>query len=180
MIVKKFMNKKGAITDTIFVPIFLLILVITTFVGLYVWISFQAAMTTTVANTAANATVVNAMNDIRTGLNTFDYVFPILFVGLLLMSLIFAFKTGSSVIYAFLSLILWGFALLMSAVITNIFSTFLAGFPAEISTQYSIMTYMLLNIKWIVLAWLFLISAIMFTRTKREDQNLAASEMAFG
>jgi uncharacterized membrane protein len=40
------------------------------------------------------------------------------------------------------------------------------------------------NIKWLVLFWLFLITVVMFTRTKEEDKaidrGLASSEQVFG
>jgi hypothetical protein len=178
------MNKKGALTDAIFVPAYLLILVITTFTGLYVWLSFQSGMTVTVSKSpwltpSHNATIINDMASITGAIQGIDYVFPILIVGLLIVSLIFAFRTGASILYGFVSIVLWGFALLMSAVYTNVFETFITAMP-QISTQYPIATYLLLNIKWIVMGWLFIISVVMFTRNKREEQNLAAAELAYG
>jgi hypothetical protein len=42
------------------------------------------------------------------------------------------------------------------------------------------MTYIMMNMKWFVLAWLFLISVVMFTRNKREEQVLSAAEAMYG
>jgi hypothetical protein len=178
------MNKKGALTDAIFVPAYILLLTITMFIGLYVWLQFQNGMTSTVANSpwisaTHNATIINDMASITLSLQGMDYVVPLLVAGLLIVSLVFAFRTGASILYGFVSIILWGFALLMSAVYTNVFETFISSMP-DIALQYPIATYLLLNVKWIVLGWLFVISVVMFTRTKREEQNLAAAELAYG
>jgi hypothetical protein len=178
------MNKKGSLTDSIMVPLYLLILAATTFIGVYVWLAFQNGMTLTLNNSpwlsvTNNQTITNSMTGITVALRGIDYMFPLLVIGLLIVSLIFAFKTGASVVYAFVSIILWGLALLLAAVYSNIFETFVTAMPT-IAVQYPIMVYLLSNIKWIVLIWLFLISVIMFTRTKREDQSLAAAETVFG
>ena len=87
----------------------------------------------------------------------------------MLVSLILAFKTGAGIIYAFLSLIAWAFALLMSAVYTNVFELFEVNFPI-VATNYPILVFIMANMKWIVLAWVFLLSLVMFTRNKNEDK----------
>jgi len=171
-------NKKGALTDAIFVPVYLVVLVATLFIGLYVWNSFRTGMTDIVANTPQNSTVVEAMGIIQVGMSSFDYMFPILVVGLLIVSLIFAYKTGAGVIYAVVSIVLWGFAMLISWVLTEVFDNFATSFPT-VAADSPIITLIMSNMKWLVLVWLFLISIVMFTRNKQEEQQLAAAESAF-
>lgn len=161
-------NKKGAVTDTIFVPVFILVSLLTMIIMLYVWFEFQDTMTIAVADSPGNTTVINAMNELRATYVSFDYMIPLLVGGLLIISLILAFRTGASVVYAFVSLFLWGVALLMSAVYTNIYLEFKTTFPTVIA-ETPILDFVLINMKWIVLAWLILISIIMFTRSKREE-----------
>jgi hypothetical protein len=168
-----------SLQDSIYVPIYLLTVAITIFIGIFVWMSFQANMSIMVAGGPYETLINNAMNQIQAGLDSFDYVFPILIVGLLVVSLAFAFRTGASMVYAFLAIIMWGLALLISAILANIFSTFVVNFPT-VSATFPLITYIMLNIKWLVLAWLFLLSAVMFTRNKREDQMIASAEMAYG
>jgi hypothetical protein len=171
-------NKKGALTDSIFVPAYLVLIVATIFIGLYVWFAFSSGMADVVANTPQNETVISAMDNINIGMSSFDYMFPIMVVGLLITSLIFAYKTGAGVIYAVLSLILWGVALIMSWVYTVTFEQFVSSFPT-IAASTPIIFYIMSNIKWLVLGWLFLISIVMFTRNKQEEQQLSAAEVAF-
>ena len=172
-------SKKGAVTDAIFIPVFLLTIAATIFIGMYVWGVFRVNFADVVANTPQNATVVEAMDNISIGYESIDYMFPFIVIGLLIISLIFAYKTGASILYAFISIVLWGFAMLIASLITNIFGQFELAFPA-IATAYPIIVFFMDNMKWLVLAWLFLICVIMFTRTSKEEKLISASEAAFG
>lgn len=165
--------------DAVTVPAYLVILAATIVIALYIWATFKTTMIDVVSTTPQNATVYNAITDIQIGMSSFDYMFPIIVVGLLIVSLIFAYKTGSGVIYAVISIVLWAVAMLMSAVFTNIFETFEVTFPSTIALL-PIISYVMHNIKWLVLGWLFLISIVMFSRNKQEEQQLAAAELAFG
>jgi hypothetical protein len=165
--------------DSIYIPIYILTVAITIFIGFFVWISFQGNMAIMVAGGPYETLINNSMNQIQAGLDSFDYVFPFLIIGLLVVSLIFAFRTGSNIVYAFFAIILWGLALLISAILANIWDSFLPSFPT-IAANFPIITYIMLNIKWLVLGWLFLLSAVMFTRNQKEDRGISAAEMAYG
>lgn len=168
-----------SITDSIFIPIYLLTIAATIFIAVFTWTSFQSIMSDTVSGGPYETLINTSMNQILAGMQSFDYVFPILVIGLLIISLIFAFKTGASIIYATLSLILWGFALMISAILSNIFELFQVNFPTMV-TMYPLITYIMLNMKWLVIAWLFLVSIVMFTRNKKEEQAISAAEMVYG
>jgi len=174
-------KKKGSMLDSILVPATLLVTVITIFVMLSVWDGFSAAILPAVADSPANSTIVSTISDLRASYLGLDYVFPVLVGGLLIVSLVFAFKTGASVLFAFLSVILWGIALLMSAVYTNVYLEFKEQF-VSLATELTTIDFIMLNMKWIVLAWAALISLVMFTRSSKEDQEIkygGASEMVF-
>jgi len=180
-------SKRASLKDAIYVPIYLLVIASTIFVAVYVWYSFQTSMTETVNNgvlsgvlsAPSNTTIINAMSDIRGSLQSMDYMFPFIVAGLLMISLIFAFKSGASVLYTFLSIIFWALALLISAILTNIFGQFQMSFPT-IATDYPIIVYLMNNMKWIVLAWLALISIVMFTRNKEDDSRIKSMETMYG
>ena len=117
-------NKKGSLTDVIFGPASILAIILTFFIAVYVWDSFNTTFQATMVSNLNNETQIlmnQSISNISIGLNTIDYIMPIIVAGLLLVSLIFAFKTGASVIYAILSIILWVLALIMSAIFTNIY-----------------------------------------------------------
>lgn len=180
-------SKKASINDAVYVPIYLLIIIATAFIALYVWLSIQNGMTDMINNaptgtgnfTLMNQSIQGVFSTVTSGLTYVDYMMPFIVGVSLLVSLIFAFKTGSSVVYAFLSILFWGFALLMSAVYTNVFEQFASAFPT-IATSFPISVYIMANLKWVVLSWVFLISVVMFTRSKKEEEAISAQEMAWG
>ena len=166
---KSCFGKKGSIMDPITVGAVILACAMTIFIMMYFWSAFDDAIRTSVADSAANESVSDALTQLTTTYSYIDYMIPMMVGGLMLVSLILAFKTGAGIIYAFLSLIAWAFALLMSAVYTNVFELFSDNFPI-VATNYPILVFIMSNMKWIVLAWVFLLSLVMFTRTSSENK----------
>jgi len=173
-------GKKASIMDPITVGAVILACAMTIFIMMFFWSAFDTAIRTSVANSPANESVTDALTQLTTTYSYIDYMIPMLVGGLMLVSLILAFKTGAGIIYAFLSLIAWAFALLMSAVYTNVFELFSNNFPV-VATNYPILVLIISNMKWIVLAWVFLLSLVMFTRTKIEDKAyISGMEKIYG
>lgn len=167
---KSCFGKKGSIMDPITVGAVILACGITIFVMMAFWSAFDTAIRDVVSDSPANESVSNTLTSLTMTYSYIDYMIPMLVGGLMIVSLILAFKTGAGIIYAFLSLVVWAFALLMSAVYTNIFEMFAENFPI-IASNYPILVFIMANMKWIVLAWVFLLSLVMFTRTKSEDKS---------
>lgn len=174
-------NRRGSLADSIYIPFYLLMVSCTIFIVYYIWVEFVATFTpiATTVNISATENLTSVMTSITGSLGYLDYMFPTLLFGLLITSLVFAFKTGASVIYAYVSIFMWGLALMMSAIYTNMFELFATSF-ASIGGTFTIMSYIMMHIKWVCLVWAFLISTVMFTRNKQEDQNLASAERVFG
>jgi hypothetical protein len=171
-------NKKGSLADSIFIPMYILIISITIFCAVYVWGAFNVNFTAVIQTTdnQTQSTLNGAMTDIQDSMAAFDYMFPFLVGMLLITSLIFAFKTGANIVYAFVSLIMWILALIMATIFTNIFGQFQITFPT-VAASYPIIVLIMNNMKWIALFWAFLISLVMFTRTNPEEKRI---EMAMG
>jgi len=177
---KSCFGKKGSIMDPITVGAVILACAMTIFIMMNFWGVFDTAIRDTVSNSPANESVSNVLTQLTTTYSYIDYMIPMLVGGLMLVSLILAFKTGAGIIYAFLSLVAWAFALLMSAVYTNVFELFSNNFPV-VANNYPILVYIMSNMKWIVLAWVFLLSLVMFTRTSKEDKGFAGGmEQIYG
>jgi len=173
-------NKKGSLTDVIFGPASILAIILTFFIAVYVWDSFNTTFQATMVSNLNNETQIlmnQSISNISIGLNTIDYIMPIIVAGLLLVSLIFAFKTGASVIYAILSIILWVLALIMSAIFTNIYLQ--VDESLGMGTTFIISNFLMTNMKWIVLGWLALISIVIFSRNKSETEAISSSERVF-
>jgi len=166
---KSCFGKRGSIMDPIMVGGVILTTAITIFVMMAFWGSFDTAIRDAVSGSVANESVGEALTQLTTTYSYIDYMIPMLVGGLMLVSLVLAFKTGAGIIYAFLSLIAWAFALLMSAVYTNVFELFAENFPV-VAGNYPILVYIMTNMKWIVLAWVFLLSLVMFTRTSGDSK----------
>jgi len=164
-------NKKASIYDPITVGAFILSIAITIFIMMYVWYGFDTGMRTVVAGSVANASVVETLDNLTITYSYIDYMIPILVGGLMILSLIFAFKTGASIVYAFMSLLVWAFALLMAAIYTNVFEQFEIVFPT-VSANFPILIFIMANMKWVVLSWLFLISLVMFSQNRKEGKEL--------
>jgi hypothetical protein len=175
-----FRNKKASVADSVFVPIYILVIAMTMFVGYYVWSTFVTNFTPLATNVNISSTenLTRVMSDITVSMGYFDYMFPFLVFGLLLVSLIFAFKTGASIVYAFVSIFMWALAVIMSIVYAEIFRVFELQFTA-IGGNFLIVSYIMANIKWISLIWAFLISVVMFTRNKSEEGAMMSSDQAF-
>jgi len=155
--------------DPITVGAVILTCAITIFVMIYFWGVFGDTMKIAVSNSPGNESVAGAIDDLTVIYSYLDYGIPMLVGGLMIVSLVLAFKTGAGIIYAFLSLIAWAFALLMSAVYTMCLKCLAFNFSNSGCVVFPILVFIMANMKWIVLAWIFLISLIMFTRTKKED-----------
>ena len=166
-------NKKGSLVDAIMMPAMIMVVGMTTLLGIYIWVQFQDTMAEVVAEKSYNATMVQTMNEIKEAYITIDYMFPVIVGGLLLVSLLFAYKSGAGVVYVFVSIFLWLFALLMSAVYTNVFEKFAESFTS-VSGDFGVLMYINMNLKWLVLLWLVLISLVMFTRNKSDESSIVA------
>ena len=173
-------NKKGSLVDVIFGPAKILAIILTFFICFYIWNSFTTTFQETMVPNLQNESQIlinNTISDISIGLTTIDYIMPIVVAGLLIVSLIFAFKTGASVIYAVLSIILWVLALIMSAIFTNIYLQ--VDESLGMGTTFIISNFLMTNMKWIVLGWLALISIVIFSRNKSETEAISSSERVF-
>lgn len=176
------LNRKGSISDSVLVPIYILVIAMTIFISYYVWTTFATNFTPIATNVilpdGRNLTAIQ--NEITTSIGYLDYMFPMMVVGLMLVSLIFAYKTGSSVIYAYLSIIMWILALLMSAVYTNIFEQFTSQFT-DVSAVMTTVVFIFGNMKWIVLMWAVLLTIVLFVRNKEggKDQPFSSDTAIF-
>jgi len=176
------MNKKASLADSVLVPAYILAVAMTMFIAYYVWTTFASNFTpiATGVDIGGGENLTRVMTDITTSISYLDYMFPLMVVGLLLVSLIFAYKTGSSIVYAFVSVFMWVLALIMSAIYTNTFEMFASNF-ATVGGVMTITAYIMANIKWVVLAWAFLISLVMFTRSRgdKDSNPFAATETVY-
>lgn len=168
-----FSDKRGSLVDPIFSSAYILKIVVTIFIGITVWISFQGVMSSVIIGSPSQTILTNVMNALESAYFSIDYVFPFLIGGLMLVSIIFAFKTGTNIIWGILSIITWALALLMATVFTNVYLAVSAEFPT-IYTQMPIMDMIMLNLRWVVLFWIAAISAVMFRKNEAED---AASQV---
>jgi hypothetical protein len=180
---RSIINKRGSLADPIFAPIFLIIIAATMFICYFIWSQFAATFPGVMSananvNNPGNATVTQAINDITGIYNTFDYSIPFIVGVMLILSLVFAFKRGAPVIYIGLAIVFWIVAFIMSSVYSNIFYQFSSAFPT-VAVHFPILSYIMNNIQFLVLGWLFLISVVMFTRSKKEDKSISAQEMVF-
>jgi len=161
-------NKKGSLVDPIFSGAYILKIAITILIAVFVWFSFQTLMADQIIGSPSESILTNVMNNLSASYLSMDYMFPFIVGGLLLVSTIFAFKTGANIIWAWISIIIWVIALLLSALFVNVYLTISDEFPT-IYTQFPIMDVIMTNLHWFTLAWLAVITAVMFRKNNAED-----------
>lgn len=172
-------NKKGSLLDPIFSGAYILKVSVTILICLFVWISFQSLMEIQIIGTPSESTLTNVLNNLETTYFSMDYLFPFFVGGLLIVSTIFAYKTGSNILWGMFSIIFWGIALLMSALFVNVYLAVSDQFPL-IYAEMPVMDIIMSNLHWFTLFWLVIISAVMFRKNNVEDESSEISKRAYG
>lgn len=172
-------NKKASLVDPIFSGAYILKVAITILICLFVWISFQTLMQETITGKPSEGVLTSTMQTLRNAYYGMDYLFPLVVGGLLIVSTIFAFKTGSNIIWGMFAILLWAIALLMSALFVNVYLAVSEQFPA-IYAEMPVMDIIMSNLHWFTLFWLGLLSAVMFRKNNIEDESSEISRRAYG
>jgi len=162
-------SKKASLMDPILSSAYILKIVVTILICLFIWGSFQTLMTSTIVGSPSETILGTVMTDLHNAYFSIDYVFPFLVGGLMLVSLIFAFKTGANIIWGIVSIIIWAIALLMATVFVNVYLMVSDQFPT-IYAAMPIMDVIMTNLHYFVLAWIALICLVMFRKTNVEDE----------
>jgi len=149
---------------------YFLVLVLTAIIALFIWVQFQATMTDTLDGDPFYTQITDIMNELRTSYFYMDYLIPILIGGLMIISFVFAYRAGASIVLAVMSFVVWGIGILISSVYTNVYLTYTATFPSII-TDVPMMDFIMTNFKWFMLFWLAIITLLTFRKTTGEESS---------
>jgi hypothetical protein len=163
-----FKNKKGSVYDPILSSAYLVKIAATILICFLIWTSFQSNMLITLSGSSQLPLLTSVMDQLKTAYLSLDFVFPFLVGGLMIVSLIFAFKTGSNIVWGMLSFIVWGVTILLATVFQNVYLSISNEFPA-IYSQYPIMDLIMTNLRTVVFFWIIAITAVMFRKNENED-----------
>jgi hypothetical protein len=97
----------------------------------------------------------------------------------MIVSIVFAFKTGTNIVWGILSIIMWAVALLISSVFVNVYIQFADQFPT-IYTSLPILDIIMSNLHWVVLCWVAIISLVMFRKNNVEDDMSEIQRSVYG
>lgn len=172
-------DKRGSIMDPILSGAFIVKTTIVIYVALIVWFGFAGVMEEIITGTPSESVLDPVITSLSSAYLSFDYVFPFLVGGLMIISLIFAFKTGTSYVWGIISLIFWGLSVLFATVFTNVYLMVSNQFP-ELYVQMPIMDIIMINLRWLSLAWIAAISAVMFRKDNREDEASETARRFYG
>lgn len=164
------MNKRGSITDVIFGGAYLLKIAVTIIICLFVWISFQTLMLETVQGSPSEPVITSVMSTLTSAYYSMDYLFPFIVGALLLISTIFAYRTGSNILLGAISFVIWIIALILSALFVNVYLTVTDEFPA-IYAAFPVMDIIMGNLHFFTLGWLSIITLVMFRKNNKEDTS---------
>lgn len=172
-------DKRGSLMDPILSSAYILKIVVTVFIAILVWTGFTQVFGASIVGSSSESILTPVINTLTNAYLSIDYVFPFLVGALILISTILAFKTGSNVAWGILSVILWALAWLLATVFTNVYISVTNQFPL-IYVQFPIMDAIMMNMRWVVLAWVAVISAVMFRKTNAEDEQSDIQRRAYG
>ncbi|NCD05888.1 MAG: hypothetical protein EOL97_07190 [Spirochaetia bacterium] len=167
-------NKRGSLTDPIIGMILILSVVLTIFAVVTFWNQFADQIEVSTADSVANETISEDLVALTSYYTWFDWGVPLLVVGLLLVSLITALKSGASYIYSVVSVISWTIVVFVSWVLKEIFDEYASYFPT-MAAQYPIINIIMTNISIIAVIWAALISIVMFAQNKSGDSDINSS-----
>jgi phosphoglycerol transferase MdoB-like AlkP superfamily enzyme len=167
-------NKKGSLADVIFGGAYFLKISVTILIMVFVWVSFQALMAQATVGTSSETVINSTMTTLRNAYYGMDYLFPLIVGGLLLVSTLFAYKTGANFIYGVLSFIIWIIAVILSVLFVNVYITVSAEFP-DIYAAFKVMDLIMSNLHFVTLGWLAIITVVMFRKNNAEDEASAGN-----
>lgn len=173
------MNKKGSIPDVIFGGAYLLKIAVTIILMIFVWISFTALMTETVEGEPSESVITSVMATLTSAYYSMDYLFPFIVGGLLLISTIFAYRTGSNILLGAISFLFWIIAVIMSVLFVNVYLTVTDQFP-EIYAAFPIMDIIMSNLHFFTLGWLAILTLVMFRKNNKEDAGSQMNASYYG
>ena len=165
--------------DPILSGAFIVKTTIVIYIALVVWVGFSDVMQEIIAGTPSESVLDPVITALSTAYFSLDYVFPFLVGGLMIISLIFAFKTGTNYVWGILSLIFWGLSVLFATVFTNVYLMVSNQFPT-LYAQMPIMDIIMINLRWLSLAWIAAISAVMFRKDNKEDEASETARRFYG
>jgi hypothetical protein len=163
-------NKKGSVTDVIFGGAYFLKVSVTILIAVFVWISFKTLMISTVAGSSSEGIINSVISTLTSAYYSMDYMFPFIVGGLLLVSTLFAYKTGSNIIYGIISFIIWIIAIIISVLFVNVYLSVSGAFPT-IYSAFPIMDMIMSNLHYFTLGWLAIITIVMFRKNNAEDNS---------
>ena len=174
-----FQDKRGSLTDPIFSGAFILKIALTVIIAFIVWAGFEQVMTSVISGTPQESVLTPIISTLSSAYTSIDFMFPFLVGGLIIVSTIFAFKTGANILWGIFSIIIWALAWLLATVFTNVYIAVTNAYPTMI-TSYPVMDAIMMNMRWVVLAWIAVISAVMFRKNNAEDEASDIQRRAYG
>jgi hypothetical protein len=162
-------NKRGSLVDPIFSGAYILKVAITILICLFVWGAFRILMLEQITGRPSETILTQVIGTLQAAYFGMDYLFPLLVGGLLIVSTIFAYKTGSNFVWGMFAILLWAIALLMAAMFVNVYLAVSSQFP-DIYAEMPVMDVIMRNLVWFTLFWIAIISAVMFRKSNAEDE----------
>lgn len=174
-----FNNKKGSILDPILSSAYVVKIVVTIFIALVVWFGFSDVMSDVIVGTDSEAVLAPVITTLTNAYLSIDYMFPFIIGGLMIISIIFAYRTGANYVWGIISILFWAITVLLATVFTNVYIAVSNELP-DIYAQMPIMDIIMINLRWVALVWIAMISLVMFRKNNQEDEGSNIQQRAYG
>lgn len=161
-------KKKGSVLDIIFIMILLFVTGITIVAGYTIYHKYSESIVTMPEFNTSRQQNITATANIT--LNSFDYLFVFIMVGLLIMVIISSFQIQTHPIFFFISIFLLIIAILLSSSLANIYESIIgeADFAAA-GSQYVVMGYVFQHFPTVILIIGAILFIILFAKSRMEE-----------
>lgn len=164
------LGKKGFVQDIVMVIIFLFIFAMVTYFSLVIWNNFRDKSASSMEDTL----VVREINDniVRT-FNIMDYMFLILFGGLLISTIVTAFFIRTHPVLFILTLIMLFTVLILAVTFSNVFERIQDQPSMQNATDtYTIIPEIMDNYPLYIFGFFILVALAFFAKAKFEGAGL--------
>lgn len=164
-------DKKGQVglEQTFWIMAFLFAAGLFIVIIFYAWGQISPNLTTSINNALpANEDAINitaSNNAVNTGISTFNVMFPFLILGLIVVSLIFAFYTNSTPMFFFIGIVLLLGAVTIAVVMSNVYQqvTTTSAF-ASAGEDFKITQLFMKNFPLIIVIIIAITMVVLYTR----------------
>jgi|TARA_Y100000310_G_scaffold341928_2_gene442890 hypothetical protein len=156
-----FKSKKGNLQDLIVIPVFLFIIAFSFVLGFYIY----GEMNTEIQASDMTTTAKSVFGDNYATYNSvFDNIFLFIMVGLGLTVVVSSFFIRAHPIFYFVSLIVYAFITMISAILSNAYEELIGTTLAAAGASFPIIDHLMSNFPYYMMGLSFVVAIVLYAK----------------